>query len=161
MKNKISKVSTLEELQAKYTTKYLKESFLKFNHHRKRLDAFQKNQYKDNYDLHYLVVSHVRDEFSKNICTYNIYELKFDESYRLPDVNFIICRVRNNLLCEHEFISGDLKQNEDGFYSVNIFRPKPKFATNIEEFEHDLSVGTFMIESCINLLNTLLQEISI
>lgn len=154
------KVISFEELKENFCLETMKQKFLDFGLAKNNLDNYLKSrEERDLRHLFYSVMILCDSYFKKNVCTYDMWNVKselYGDSLSLCLV-YTIYTMNNNNLRKEDNIVAYLEQ-ENGIYLFDfneyIFCKERKI-----QRMHDMEVGRFMLQCYADLLNGLLQEV--
>ncbi|MCR0200980.1 hypothetical protein MKC79_09685 [[Clostridium] innocuum] len=154
------KVVSFKELKENFCLETLKRDFLDFDCAKNNFDNYLKTHKQG--DLRQLVNSvkiKCNSYFEGYICTNDMWNLDFDYASYSLHLTYKIYTVINNHLNTKDYISAFLNE-ENGIYILEChqFNAMTHNEKEAKQLNHDMEVGRFMLQCCVDLLNNLLQE---
>lgn len=98
--------------------------------------------------------------FNHNVCTYDIWHIDYQYYNKLPRLTYTVYNVFNNHLNIESWIRASLHYDEENdIYTFKYHSIDSCCYDNKREkqVKHDIEVGKFMLQCCIDLLNELLS----
>lgn len=98
--------------------------------------------------------------FNDYVCTNDIWQIDYHYYNKSPRLTYTVYYVFDNHLCTKSWIRAILhydKENDIYTFKYDSFEPCGYDIEDEKRSKHDLEVGKFMLQCCLDLLNDLLR----